>query len=171
VWVSFVATVFVWAAVSLDPPAVSGIPVVADAALGLVWIAERLYLRGLAEPVAILVVLCVEFGSMALVSLLTRPLDAARLDAFYARLLTPVGREQEMKLASSPQNADESITLGMEGLVLDYKKAARLAYQWPRRFGFEIPRLGWFDWGGFVVAWGVVFAMIGMLIWLAGLGG
>jgi Na+/proline symporter len=53
--------------------------------------------RGLDRPGPILAMLAVEFGVMIAVSLLTPPLPAGRLDPFYARLLTPVGREDEVR--------------------------------------------------------------------------
>ena len=64
----------------------------------------------------------------------------------------------------------ESATLGMDGTVLDYRKSSRFAYPRLQRLGLEIPRMTWFDWGGFVAAWLLVFALIVLLIWLAALG-
>jgi hypothetical protein len=39
-----------------------------------------------------------------------------------------------------------------------------------QELGLEIPRLSWFDWGGFLAAWVLVGGLIGLLTWLAGLG-
>ncbi len=37
-----------------------------------------------------------------------------------------------------------------------------------QKLGLEIPRMTWFDWGGFLAAWVLVGGLIGLLIWLAG---
>ncbi len=59
---------------------------------------------------------------------------------------------------------------GMDGVALDYRKSSRFAYRGFKSFGLEIPRMTWFDWGGFLAAWVLVGGLIGLLIWLAGLG-
>ena len=46
----------------------------------------------------------VEFGLMILVSLVTRPRDLAVLGPFYARLHTPVGKEDEVRVTSLSMN-------------------------------------------------------------------
>ncbi len=56
-------------------------------------------------------------------------------------------------LDEPPDDLPESATLGMEGIVLDYRKSSRFAYPRLQRFGLEIPRMTWFDWGGFLAAW------------------
>ncbi len=50
------------------------------------------------------------------------------------------------------------------------RKSSRFAYRRLQELGLEIPRLSWFDWGGFLAAWLLVGGLIGLLIWLAGLG-
>jgi Na+/proline symporter len=117
---------------------------------------------------AILAVLAVEFGLMVLVSLYTRPQDRAQLDPFFARLLTPVGHEDEVR---KPDAGIEFDAVAGEDMPLDYEKAARFGVASIRRHGIELPRLGLIDWGGFLAAWVMVGALIALLIWLASLGG
>ena len=57
-----------------------------------------------------------------------------------------------------------------EAAQLDYRKASAFAYRGLQRVGLEIPRLGRIDWGGFLLAWGLVGALIVLLMWLARLG-
>jgi Na+/proline symporter len=121
-------------------------------------------------PFAVLVTLACQFGVLIVVSLLTtRPSDA-RLDPFFARLHTPVGRESEVLLVADTATLPESATLGMEGVLLDYDKASRFGYARLRRLGIELPRLRWFDGAGFLAAWGLVAILIWLLHWLARLG-
>jgi hypothetical protein len=40
-----------------------------------------------------------------------------------------------------------------------------------RALGFELPRLGLVDWGGFLLAWSMVAGLIGLLLLVAGRGG
>ncbi|HVC97207.1 MAG TPA: sodium:solute symporter family protein [Pirellulales bacterium] len=122
------------------------------------------------EPVRVLATLAVQFGALIVVSLLTRRPAAERLDPFFARLLTPVGREHEVLLATQAVELPESATLGMEGVLLDYRKASRFGYAGLRRLGIELPRLTRFDCVGFLAAWGLVVMLITLLYWLAGLG-
>ena len=56
----------------------------------------------------------------------------------------------------------------MEGVLLDYRKASAFGYAWLQRWGIEVPRFTWFDWGGFVAAWVLVGLLLLMLRWLAG---
>ena len=72
-------------------------------------------------------------------------------------------------MTSLPHELPESATLGMEGIVLDYRKSSRFAYPRLQKLGLEIPRMTWFDWGGFLAAWVLVGGLIGLLIWLADL--
>ena len=60
--------------------------------------------------------------------------------------------------------------IGMDGVLLDYRKSSRWAYRRLQELGLEIPRLTWFDWVGFLAAWVFVGGLIGLLTWLAGLG-
>jgi hypothetical protein len=106
---------------------------------------------------------------MIFVSLITRPRDLSALGPFYARLHTPVGREDEVRCPEPLQDLPESATLGLEGMALDYQRSSRFAYARLQELGLEVPRLTWFDWGGFLVAWILVGGLIGLLIWLAAL--
>jgi Na+/proline symporter len=129
-------------------------------------------LRGLDRPGPILTMLAVEFGVMIAVSLLTPPLPAERLDPFFARLLTPVGREDEVRTdVGEPWPNTEDVALGLDGPPLDYAGAARFGVAWLRPLGIELPRLGLVDWGGFLAAWLMVAALLGLLIGIAGWGG
>jgi Na+/proline symporter len=167
VWVSFLGSLIVWAAMSADLSGIS--PAIGPAARGTQAARDTLSQRGLSEPQQVIVMLAVEFGLMFLVSLVTRRETDSSLGPFYARLHTPVGREDEVRWEEPPENLPESATLGMEGIPLDYRKSSRFAYTMLQRFGVELPRLTWFDWVGFLAAWVLVLGLIGLLIWLAGL--
>jgi Na+/proline symporter len=167
VWASFLGSLAAWAAMSAQPPHIA-IPIVGPAVNAVVGVAAALGLRGLSEPVQIVVMLAMEFGLMIAVSLITRPRDPATLRPFYARLHTPVGKEDEVRWDDPPDRLPESATLGMEGTTLDYGKSSRFAYVRLQKLGLEIPRMTWFDWGGFVAAWVLVGGLIGLLVWLAG---
>ena len=127
------------------------------------------------------------FGLLIAVSLLTRPLPAEQLNSFFARLHTPVGRESDVRLTgpagTTKAEADrgvQSVAAGASGepaaaaegdaAQFDYRKASAFAYRGLQRIGVEIPRLGRIDWGGFLLAWGLVGALIVLLMWLARLG-
>ncbi len=169
VWVSFLGSLLVWAVMSAEFVGPSSPAVGAAASRALPSAAAAFSLRGLSEPVQVMIMLSVEFGLMILVSLVTRPRDLFALGPFYARLHTPVGREDEVRWNEPPDDLPESATLGMEGTVLDYRKSSRFAYARLQKLGVELPRLTWFDWLGFVVAWVLVGGLIGLLIWLASL--
>ena len=171
VWASFLGSLLVWAVMSAEPPS-SAIPVRrsgratrSSSAAGSLG-AARVERAGADHRSCSRV----EFGLMILVSLVTRPRDLSALGPFYARLHTPVGKEDEVRWDEPPHDLPESATLGMEGIVLDYRKSSRFAYRRLQKLGLEIPRLTWFDWGGFLAAWVLVGGLIGLLIWLAGLG-
>jgi Na+/proline symporter len=168
VWASFLGSLLAWAVMSANPSGIS-IPVIGPAARGLLDAAGSLGLRGLSEPVQIIIMLAVEFGLMILFSLITRPRELSALGPFYARLHTPVGKEAEVLCDEAPENAPESSTLDMDGIALDYRKSSRFAYTRLQKLGLEIPRMTWFDWGGFLAAWVLVGALIVLLIWLAAL--
>ena len=168
VWFSFLGSLLVWAAMTAEPPSIA-IPVVGPASHGVLLAAGSLGLRGLTEPVQVIIMLAVEFGLMILVSLVTTPRDLSALGPFYARLHTPVGKEDEVRWDEPPDELPESATLGMDGTVLDYRKSSRFAYPRLQKLGLEIPRMTWFDWGGFLAAWVLVGALIVLLIWLAAL--
>ena len=89
-----------------------------------------------------------QFGLLVLVSLCTRPYDLSRIGPFYARIHTPVGKENEARSLMPLPDPPESATLGMDGVYLDYRQSSRWAYQGLQRFGLEVPRLSWFDWLG-----------------------
>ena len=135
----------------------------------------------------ILAMLGAAFGLLIAVSLLTRPLPAEQLDSFFARLHTPVGRESEVRLAgpegtaqaeaepeahsvAAAPSGDPASTTEGDAAQFDYRKASAFAYRGLQRIGIEIPRLGRIDWGGFLLAWGLVGALIVLLMWLARLG-
>jgi len=160
-WSSLVAGIAVWTATSLPEGIVKQIPL----ALDVVHSASALD-----ESTKVLLMLGVQFGVLIVVSLLTPPQPAARLDPFFARLHAPVGREDEFALSAIPEQFGEEATLGLHGVALDYQKASPLAFQGLRRIGIEIPRLSATDWGGFLLAWATVGGLIALLVWLASLG-
>lgn len=168
-WASVAAGVLFWTACSADPQAVRGVPLIYHLAVGLVWLAEQAGIRQLGTPLHILLLLSLEFGVFIAVSLCTPPHPAAVLNPFYARLLTPVGKEAEMRDAATG-TGNEDAWLGMPEGALDYDRASAYGYAAPRRLGLEIPRLGWLDGCGFAVAWVLVLSLIGLLAWIARLG-
>ena len=127
------------------------------------------------------------FGLLIVVSLLTRPLPAEQLNPFFARLHTPVGRESDVRVTAPAGIAKAQADHGVQSVAAvaswepaaaaegedaqwDYRKASAFAYRSLQRVGLEIPRLGRIDWGGFLLAWGLVGALIVLLMWLARLG-
>jgi hypothetical protein len=171
VWASFVGSLCVWALFSAPKAAAAS---VADAAGLLRQFMDApglaLWLRGPSESQQILIMLGTQFGLLVVVSLCTRPDDLSALGPFYARLHTPVGKEDEVRWEDAPRELPESATLGMDGDFLDYRKSSRWAHQRLQKIGIEIPRLSWLDWAGFLSAWAGVAALIGLLTWLAGIG-
>jgi hypothetical protein len=151
VWASFLGSLLMWGL--MNAPAAGAI------ALG-----------GLSEPHQILIMLATQFGLLVLVSLLTPPLDMRTIKSFFARIHTPVGKEDEVRWEDTPHDLPEAATIGLGGVLLDYRKSSRFAYRRLQELGLEIPRLTWFDWGGFRAAWLLVGGLIGLLSWLAGLG-
>jgi Na+/proline symporter len=170
VWASFVGTLLAWGAMSLDASSLPDIYPLQWVAGGLTAAGEILHVRGMSKPAEILITLSTEFGLLILISLLTRPHAAGQLDPFFARLLTPVGKESEVRWTDAPTDLPESATLGMDGVTLDYRKSSAYAYQGLQRFGIELPRMTWFDWGGFVVAWLFVGALLALMLFLTGFG-
>jgi hypothetical protein len=171
VWASVLGGAIVWCVFSFAGTATRSPPLEIMAPDWLLPAARRLALWS--EPLRVLAMLAVQFGALVAVSLLTPRPARQRLDFFFARLLTPVGREDEVCLAAATQTTcelPESATLGMEGILLDYSKASQFGYAGLRRLGIEIPRLNRFDWSGFVGAWVLVGGLILLLAWLAGLG-
>lgn len=166
-WASFVATLGAWALLSLETKSVAGVPLLEGAVAELVARGEAWGLRGLNPAVKIFLTLAVEFGALILVSLLTPPHRKSRLDPFFARLLTPVGKEGDVQLAVAPADQPETATLGLDGAAFDYEKAKDYGYAGLRPLGLEIPRMNRFDWGGFLVAWLLVASLVGGLVVLA----
>ncbi len=112
--------------------------------------------------------LAVEFGLMILVSLR----HAASRSVHARPVLSPgctrrSARKTRFAGTTLRATLPESATLGMEGTSLDYRKSSRFAYAGLQELGLEIPRMTWFDWGGFLAAWVLVGGLIGLLIWLA----
>jgi hypothetical protein len=171
VWASFVGSLCMWALMSVPAPE-HGTATDATSALAqmLANAGEALSVRGLREPQQIMVMLVTQFGLLVLVSLCTRPFDLSALGPFYARLHTPVGKENEVRWVEPPQDLPLSATLGMGGVVLDYRMTSRWTHQRFQGMGLEIPRLTWFDWAGFLAAWLGVGGLIGVLTWLAEVG-
>ena len=168
VWASFFATLATWALLSLEVKSVAGVPVVEAAVTQLVAFSESWGLRGFNPAVKIFMTLCVEFGVLILVSLLTPPQRKSQLDPFFARLLTPVGKEANVRQTDAPADQPEEAALGLDGAAFDYEKARDYGYAGLRPLGLEIPRMTWFDWGGFLVAWLLVGVLVGGLVLLAG---
>lgn len=174
VWASFVASVVVWWSMTVPEKMHSGFALLDAGGAELAHLSRLLHLRDLSKSTQILVMLLVEFGVLILVSLLTRPQSREQLNFFFARLLTPVGREQEFACpgpgSSGPGDAalPEYATLGLDGPALDYARASSMGYRALQRFGIEIPRLTALDIGGFLAAWCFVGMLIVLLAWLAG---
>jgi Na+/proline symporter len=152
VWGSFLASIAVWGMTQVD---------------AVQWLGAVCHLRGHSRPVEIMLMLAVQFGVMVLLSLITRPHPEEQLNPFFARLYTPVGRESEMQERVPQNQLSDDTMLGLHGPSLDYHKAAALGYAAPRRLGLELPRLTVADWAGFLAAWGIVAALIGLLCFLA----
>ena len=178
VWASFGGALAVWLGSQLPPEQFALLPSLASLLSS--------FQQG-GQAFQILLMLGVAFGLLIIVSLLTRPLPAKQLNGFFARLHTPVGRESDVRLTAPAgtakagadrrvqavaPDASSELTSAAEGddIQLDYQKASAFAYRSLQRLGLEIPRAGRIDWGGFLVAWGLVGAFIVLLMWLARLG-
>jgi Na+/proline symporter len=171
VWASFAGGLCAWAVMSAPGP---GAGTEANAFGGLAQLVATaggaFSLRGLSESQQILIMLGAQFGLLVFVSFCTRPSELSVIGPFYARLHTPVGKEDEVRWEGNPHQLPEAATLGMDGVFLDYRRSSRWAYGGLQRVGLEIPRLSWFDWVGFAGAWAGVGGLIGLLTWLAGVG-
>lgn len=170
VWMSFIATLWIWGITAWNPATTTGI-LLLDRIIDRVFLSSAaISIHDLQRPYQILLMLSVEFGVLILASLLTRSQTPEQLDPFFARLHTPVGKEPDVAMANPPEDLYESATLGMHGVVLDYQKSSAYAYPLLQRLGIEIPRLTWFDGFGFLAACAMVLVLIGLLAWLATLG-
>lgn len=167
VWASLAGGLLVWLATAFPAERLAGIPLLGP----LLAMPAFAALAAASRPIQVLVMLATEFGLLIAVSLLTRPQPARQLDPFYARLLTPVGRESEMALAE-PARAELSPDAGYgipEG-PLDYERAVALAVPALARRGIVLPRFNRVDGVGFLAAWVFVGLLILLLLWLASLG-
>jgi hypothetical protein len=68
-----------------------------------------------------------------------------------------------MALHSPPVQFAAEASLGIEFDGFDYQKASALGYAGLRRLGFEMPRLGRAELGGFILAWATVGGLLGLL--------
>jgi hypothetical protein len=146
-------------------------PIAAGICEGIVQLGHETGMRELGRPAQIFCMLAAEFGLMIGVSLATRPQDKSLLDSFFARLLTPVGSETEMAVEPAGGAVPDFTLVGLDGKSLDYAKASRHGCRGLAQWGLEIPRWKPSDWLGFLAAWVIVGALVGLLAWLAGVGG
>jgi Na+/proline symporter len=160
VWASFCGALLIWLVSGIRPDSVDGIPLVTH------WL--KAFLTA-SQASQILVMLTAEFSLLILVSLLTRPHPDSQLDPFFARLHTPVGMEHKFRL-QTPDIALTKAAGESDETLLDYGKASAYAYPGLQRLGVEIPRMTWTDCGGFLLAWGLVAALVGLLVALASFG-
>lgn len=170
VWASFLGTLLLWFVMSVKPSSFASSPALQG------WMTQFLASTRLDEvqqwskPLQILVKLACEFGLLIFFSRVTRPRPQLTLDAFFARLHTPVGKEPDVSWDSPPADLPESATLGLDGQLLDYEKSSRYAYPSLQRLGIELPRLTFLDWAGFLAAWLLVFGLIGLLYGVSRIG-
>ena len=61
--------------------------------------------------------LATQFGLLVLVSFCTRPYDLSAIGPFYARIHTPVGKEDEVRWDDPPHDLPEAATLGLDGVL------------------------------------------------------
>ncbi|MCY2966490.1 MAG: sodium:solute symporter family protein [Planctomycetota bacterium] len=157
-WSSIVAGAALWGATSIPSAWLEGLPLLQNV-IGS-YVSQP-------EPIRILIQLTAQFGALIGISLLTGMKPKAQLDPFFARLLTPVGREDEMALSAVPTQFAAEAGLGLASPGLDYQKASVLGYSTARRLGLEMPRMGLAEWGGFIVAWVTVGGLLGLLYGLS----
>ncbi len=170
VWASFAGSLLVWGLITVRPDAWPDVPPLGGLGAAILAARDALGLSGVSKAGEILVMLVTEFGLLVAVSLLTRPRAKGELDPFFARLLTPVGAEPQVAWTDAPPELPESATLGLDGWKPDYRKASGYGYRGLQRWGFEVPRMTWIDWGGFALAWAFVGGLVGTLAWLSGWG-
>jgi SSS family solute:Na+ symporter len=100
--------------------------------------------------------LVLPFVVMILLSLITPKVDGAALDRFYVKMKTPVDPDPARDQAE---------------MEASYRDPSRFDdRRWFRFWGLEIQRPKLIDVAGFVVAFGICFAIIGLTVWLAKLG-
>ncbi len=172
VWASFLGGLLIYI-LTTGPEGAAKTPLFGALFAAIAQAGEGMRLHELTRPMQVLLTLGVEFGLLIAVSLGTRPHPAEQLDPFFARLHTPVGKEEEVRLEVAEGDTvklHETATLGLHGMALDYRKASQWAYPGLQKLGWEIPRLTKIDILGFLGAWVLVFALILLLVFLAGLG-
>ena len=162
----------VWVAMSAEAHFIA-LPVVGDAAARRPrWrAAQSLGLRGLSEPVQITIMLAVEFGLMIVVSSSSLNLSrflAMRLAHFTPGCTRPWARKTRFAgtnhLVTCP-NPPHWEWKGRCSIITSRRAGSHGRLQ---RLGLEIPRMTWFDWGGFLAAWVLVGCLIALFgIWLA----
>ena len=156
VWLGFTGALFVWLGSHINPQSLSLIPSLVELVVEF---------QKTSQAFQILIMLALEFGLMVLGSFLSSPLDEKQLNPFFARLHTPVGKESEIEANGKKNAAPHTL-----GFVLDYQTSSAFSYTRLRRFGLEIPRLTWIDWGGFLAATVLVGMLMALLQWLATIG-
>lgn len=178
VWVSFGGALAVWVGSELPPEQLAAIP-----ALGSLLVS----FQQASQAVQIFLMLGTAFGLLITVSLLTRPLPMEQLNPFFARLHTPVALDSGGRLGAlggaagfdakegattvpPPRPPDTTPRAEEHSREWDYEKASLFAYRSLQRFGLEVPRMDRTDWGGFLLAWGLVGVLVALLMWLARLG-
>ena len=115
--------------------------------------------------------LATQFGLLVLVSLLHAALDcpgSARSTRGFTRRSARKTKCAGMILPMTcPRRPQSGL---MDGAISTTVSRRDLPTVDCNELGLEIPRLSWFDWGGFLAAWVLVGGLIGLLIWLAGFG-
>jgi hypothetical protein len=100
--------------------------------------------------------LILPFVVMILLSLVTPPVDKDSLDRYYVKMKTPVSPDPEIDAAEMEASYRDTSRF-------DHKRLLPFA-------GLEIQKPKVLDVAGFVVAFAICFAIIGLTVWLANLG-
>ena len=117
VWASFIGGLLAWALMSAaSPEKATASGAIGEASRVLHAVAATLFVQELSESKQILIMLATQFGLLVLVSLCTRPYDLSMIGPFYARIHTPVGKEDEVRLDRPPDDLPEAATIGMDGV-------------------------------------------------------
>ena len=103
-------------------------------------------------PWQMIVYLSVGFVTLVVVSLLTRRVDAKRLDRFYACLRTPIGQGEP---ETEPFTLPPGVEPGPRRVLIDHPD-------------FEIPKPTLVGIVGFLAAWAGVGLLIGTVYWIIG---